>query len=511
MACVWQNSWKAKQFNQYDNNFFSQYANVPEIYIAVSIDRGVSWSEPIIINSVDVPQFAGNRPMWVYPANTIKYLTAAGGHQIGRMGLMFYSDNTWGSYSLTGTGTNDGGYVKFMTIQIGMDYTPDPCGITGYIRNAQNMQPIANATVTIGDYVTHTNAQGLYGTELNPGSYNVTAVASGYVTQTQNNINIAEGSYTNLNFSLVPAPLVSVYGTIVGGNPLIVLANATVVLNGTNTYSTTTNTSGSFSIPNVLSYSTYNYTVFKQGYQVASGNFSLTMTNGYMGQINLTELVVPPSNVTASMQTGNLITQISWQSTLVRKPDKEKQALKSKKQSRNDRFTGFRIWRLLPQQEENEAEWVLLGSVSQSQLSYQDEDWSSLPVGNYLYAVKTQYNGDILLSQAAFSNVLNKPVANIDDTNPIPTDKILRIYPNPFCTTTQISYSLKTQCPVNLDIYNIHGQLVNAINQKDNVKGLNSLIWDGRNRQGQRLPSGMYLLKMKANYTISYQKVVLLK
>ncbi|MBM4399669.1 MAG: hypothetical protein FJ041_05000, partial [Candidatus Cloacimonetes bacterium] len=47
MACVWQNSWRAKQYNQYQNTAYSQYANVPEIFISVSSNYGQDWSEPM--------------------------------------------------------------------------------------------------------------------------------------------------------------------------------------------------------------------------------------------------------------------------------------------------------------------------------------------------------------------------------------------------------------------------------------------------------------------------------
>ncbi len=77
MAAVWQNSERARRFNKFGDMQYLAYANTPEIWIAVSPDNGNTWSEPIILNNVDTPQFAGLKPMWVYPANKIKYIRYA--------------------------------------------------------------------------------------------------------------------------------------------------------------------------------------------------------------------------------------------------------------------------------------------------------------------------------------------------------------------------------------------------------------------------------------------------
>ncbi|GAB1468011.1 hypothetical protein MASR2M64_07080 [Candidatus Cloacimonadota bacterium] len=128
MAVVWQNSYRARLFNKYANPAYAAYANTPEIFISISDNNGYSWSEPIVINNVDTPQFAGIKPMYVYPADKVKYIGMQGDQRVGKLGLMFYDDNTWGSNTHSpGEFPNDGGRVMFAELQINFGgYVPPP-------------------------------------------------------------------------------------------------------------------------------------------------------------------------------------------------------------------------------------------------------------------------------------------------------------------------------------------------------------------------------------------------
>ncbi|MDD2228028.1 MAG: T9SS type A sorting domain-containing protein [Candidatus Cloacimonetes bacterium] len=119
MAVVWQNSYRAKLFNEYADPDYAAYANTPEIYISISSNNGFTWSEPIILNNVDTPQFSGIKPMFVYPADKVKYIGMQGDQMVGKLGLMFYDDNTWGSNGIAPNEfANDGGRVMFTELQI---------------------------------------------------------------------------------------------------------------------------------------------------------------------------------------------------------------------------------------------------------------------------------------------------------------------------------------------------------------------------------------------------------
>jgi hypothetical protein len=120
MVAVWQNAQRARWYNYYSDTDYADFANTPEIYISVSPDNGTTWSEPIVLNNVETTQFAGIKPMWVYPADKVIYTGMQGNNKVGKVGVMFYNDYTWGSNAITPSyhPTPDGGEVMFMEMQI---------------------------------------------------------------------------------------------------------------------------------------------------------------------------------------------------------------------------------------------------------------------------------------------------------------------------------------------------------------------------------------------------------
>ena len=120
MVAVWQNSWRALQINGNSDTDYTAWANVPEIYISVSPNNGGVWSEPIVLNNIETPAMNGIKPMWVYPADKVKYIGMQGENKVGKLGVMMYNDYTWGSNSISPAyhPTNDGGQVMFMELQI---------------------------------------------------------------------------------------------------------------------------------------------------------------------------------------------------------------------------------------------------------------------------------------------------------------------------------------------------------------------------------------------------------
>jgi hypothetical protein len=130
MVAMWQDSQYARWANADGNTDYAAYANTPMIYISVTPDNGTTWSEPIVLDNVRTPEFAGLKPMWVYPANKVIYVGEQDGHKVGKIGIMFYDDNTWGAFSIENPvhPTNDGGTVMFTELQIVFPLPGDAVG-----------------------------------------------------------------------------------------------------------------------------------------------------------------------------------------------------------------------------------------------------------------------------------------------------------------------------------------------------------------------------------------------
>ena len=85
------------------------------------------------------------------------------------------------------------------------------------------------------------------------------------------------------------------------------------------------------------------------------------------------------------------------------------------------------------------------------------------------------------------------------------------IYPNPFNPSTTISYGLAKAEKVNIQIFNIKGQLVRNLLSEPRQIGNYRIVWNGTDDRGQSLGSGMYFMKMTAGKYSKTSKVIMLK
>ncbi|MCP4582666.1 MAG: T9SS type A sorting domain-containing protein [candidate division Zixibacteria bacterium] len=79
-------------------------------------------------------------------------------------------------------------------------------------------------------------------------------------------------------------------------------------------------------------------------------------------------------------------------------------------------------------------------------------------------------------------------------------------YPNPFNATTIISYELAEHLSVSIDVYNILGQKVTTLINRNQVAGQHHVIWNADN-----FPSGVYFYKLQADDYIETKSMLLLK
>ncbi len=83
--------------------------------------------------------------------------------------------------------------------------------------------------------------------------------------------------------------------------------------------------------------------------------------------------------------------------------------------------------------------------------------------------------------------------------------------PNPFNPSTKIYYTLSEENLVIIKIYNILGQEVKTLVNGFLSPGLHSVIWDGRDRAGQLVPSGVYLYRIETKSFTKTIKMIMIK
>ncbi|MFQ5605449.1 MAG: FlgD immunoglobulin-like domain containing protein, partial [bacterium] len=84
-------------------------------------------------------------------------------------------------------------------------------------------------------------------------------------------------------------------------------------------------------------------------------------------------------------------------------------------------------------------------------------------------------------------------------------------YPNPFNPSTIISYQLSAVSDVELTIYNQLGQEIRTLVNARKPAGTFQIEWNGRDRVGKQVASGVYLYRLKAGSFVQVRKMVLLR
>jgi len=99
--------------------------------------------------------------------------------------------------------------------------------------------------------------------------------------------------------------------------------------------------------------------------------------------------------------------------------------------------------------------------------------------------------------------------------NPIETGRqtspeLLPSWPNPFRHSTCFEFTLVQSDYLNISVFDLTGKIVKTISAKKFETGSYSLTWDGTNNRNQKVPSGIYILKLTSkNYIRSHRMILL--
>ena len=269
---------------------------------------------------------------------------------------------------------------------------------------------------------------------------------------------------------LIPVPMGTVEGTVTDADEGFAIEGATVTLG---TFSATTDDSGYFSI--LLETGVYELTCELEGYDVYTQN-DVEVLEGQTTTVDFTlqNLYLPPENLTLSFTSPNVILQ--WTAP------------------NSTGLTEYNIYR-------NDE---LLTTVTA--FLFIDPN---VPPGTYTYYVTAMYG----THESIPSNEVEVIVGTSSGLNLLPvSNELLGNYPNPFNPTTEISFSISDPGYVSIEIYNVKGELVKTLINREMNSGMNSVYWNGDDLNAKSVTSGIYFYKMRAGgrYTCAY-KMILLK
>jgi hypothetical protein len=81
--------------------------------------------------------------------------------------------------------------------------------------------------------------------------------------------------------------------------------------------------------------------------------------------------------------------------------------------------------------------------------------------------------------------------------------------PNPFNLPTSIRYLSQRRCSVKLTIYSLEGQLIKTLYSGEKQPGVHTAVWNGVNKQGEVVASGVYFYQLQGPNGIEETKKML--
>lgn len=84
-------------------------------------------------------------------------------------------------------------------------------------------------------------------------------------------------------------------------------------------------------------------------------------------------------------------------------------------------------------------------------------------------------------------------------------------YPNPFNPVTEIRFGLPRSGRATLKIYDLLGREIATLFDEVKAAGYQQIQWNGQNKQGSPVPSGVYIYRLISGNHVEQKKMLLIK
>ncbi|MCK4321216.1 T9SS type A sorting domain-containing protein [candidate division WOR-3 bacterium] len=136
--------------------------------------------------------------------------------------------------------------------------------------------------------------------------------------------------------------------------------------------------------------------------------------------------------------------------------------------------------------------------------------YDSLRIKAIFRRLNEKASSDPTLLMWGLGNTQDSITGISEDENPYKC-ALIKIEPNPFTNITEIRYQLPKRTNVSIQIFDIIGREVITLIKGIKEPGYYSLYWRGIDKNGNKLPSGVYFLRMKADDYKNTQKMLLVR
>jgi hypothetical protein len=131
-------------------------------------------------------------------------------------------------------------------------------------------------------------------------------------------------------------------------------------------------------------------------------------------------------------------------------------------------------------------------------------------VPSYYWIGAYPYNGGLSPLMSALS--WTRGVVSTDQEISLPSEFALKgNYPNPFNPSTSIVYSIGMNSNVNVRIFSLLGEEIATLFNGDVNPGNHEVRWNGVDKSGAKVASGMYIYRVEANNIALTGKMMLMK
>jgi hypothetical protein len=129
-----------------------------------------------------------------------------------------------------------------------------------------------------------------------------------------------------------------------------------------------------------------------------------------------------------------------------------------------------------------------------------DGNWA--PPGYYLFFI---VNGDSVPSVAEWVKV-SGPISAVPPEYGV--RPAVTAFPNPFQSATTLSFFMTEPGEVELTLFDAAGRQVRKLHQGHSEAGSHQISWNGRNDEGQKVASGVYVIRLQSPMGVGVSRVV---
>jgi hypothetical protein len=129
--------------------------------------------------------------------------------------------------------------------------------------------------------------------------------------------------------------------------------------------------------------------------------------------------------------------------------------------------------------------------------------WTPAPgqAGTYTGVTLTAADGHGGVTSVTFTITVTQGVTAVAPGGTILPARLslARVEPNPFASRLTVVVASPKETRVQLSVWNANGQRVTMLSTERVAAGYTTIVWDGRDARGRKLPGGVYVLRVDAN------------